>query len=130
MSLIRPLARGAVALAMLTANVSAVFAQPGDMSVATFVTKADALEAKGPLAMFSGDLKTVIGEVKASTAAYRVRLAAERAAGHPSSCVPQPVKLDSDQLRKFLKAIPAPAQPRTTMRTAMANYYIQTYPCK
>ena len=43
-------------LTMLLAVPMAAIAAPGDMSVATFLNKADALKAKGPAALFSSDI--------------------------------------------------------------------------
>lgn len=107
-------------------------ANPGEMSVATFLAKADALRAKGPAALFSGDMKVLKSEGEAAGAAYRARLAAERAAGRPSSCPPPggKARMSSDQLLAHLRAYPAPARGGTTMKTAMADYFIKTYPCR
>ena len=107
-------------------------ANPGEMSVATFLSKADALRAKGPAALFSGDMKVLKNEGEAAGAAYRNRLTAERAAGKPSSCPPAggKARMSSDQLLAHLRAYPAPARGNTTMKTAMADYFIKTYPCR
>ncbi len=107
-------------------------ATPGEMSVATFLAKAEALRAKGPAALFSGDMKVLKTEGEAAGAAYRARLAAERAAGKPSSCPPPggKARISSDQLLTHLRAYPAPARGGTTLKTAMAEYFIKTYPCR
>lgn len=107
-------------------------ANPGEMSVATFLAKADALRAKGPAALFSGDMKVLKSEGEAAGAAYRARLAAERAAGRPSSCPPPggKARMSSDQLLNHLRSYPAPARGGTTMKAAMADYFIKTYPCR
>ncbi len=115
---------GAVAL------TTPALAAPGDMSVALFLTKADALKAKGPMALFSSDMSLLKNEGMAAGAAYKSRLGQERAAGRPSSCPPAGVKVDSDKLISFLRSYPEPARPRTSMKTAIADYFSRTYPCR
>ncbi len=114
------------ALALTTPAIAA----PGDMSVATFLTKADALKAKGPMALFSSDMSLLKNEGMAAGAAYKNRLGQERAAGRPSSCPPAGVKVDSDKLISFLRSYPEPARPRTSMKMAIADYFARTYPCR
>lgn len=102
----------------------------GDMSVAAFLAKADALKAKGAMAMFSSDLKLLKAEGTAAGKAYRARLDRERAAGKPSSCPPKGTKVDSDQLLAHLRTYPAATRPGITLRTAMADMFIKAYPCR
>lgn len=102
----------------------------GDMSVAVFLAKVEALKAKGALALFSSDIGKLKQEGMAAGHAYRTRLIAERAAGKPSSCPPKGGTMNSDQLIAHLRSYPAEARPRTDMRTAMADFFIKTYPCK
>lgn len=108
----------------------ALLAAPGDMSVATFLAKADALKAQGMTAMFSGDVGLLRSEGRAAGERYKARLESERAAGHPSSCPPKGVKVRSDDLLAFLRTYPAAVRPRTSMNQAMADYFIRTYPCR
>ncbi|MBN8500924.1 MAG: hypothetical protein J0M19_07220 [Sphingomonadales bacterium] len=117
------------AAACLTTAAPAL-AAPGDMSVAAFLTKADALKAKGAMAMFSPDLKVLQGEGKAAGDAYRARLKAERAAGRPSSCPPANARISSDELLAHLRTYPAAARPRTSIKQAMADYFSRKYPCR
>ena len=100
------------------------------MSVAAFLAKADGLRAKGPLALFSPDIRALKAEGQAAGEAYRARLTREQAAGTPSSCIPRGTKVGSDQVLTHLRAYPAAARAGTTMRTAMADYFIRTYPCR
>lgn len=125
----------AIAFGMLLASpaiLAPALANPGEMSVATFLAKADALRAKGPAALFSGDMKVLKTEGEAAGAAYRTRLSAERAAGKPSSCPPPggKARMSSDQLLAHLRSYPAPARGSTSMKAAMADYFIKTYPCR
>lgn len=116
----------AIGLALVATPASAV---PGDMSIATFLAKADALRAKGPLALLSSDIKLLKTEGMAAGQAYRAQLVRERAQGKPSSCPPKGTKIGSDQLIDHLRAYPAAARIRTTMRAAMADFFIKTFPC-
>jgi hypothetical protein len=102
----------------------------GEMSVATFLSKADALKAKGIMALGSSDIGLLRAEGQAAGAAYRLRLEGERKVGKPSSCPPKGTKVQSDKLMAFLRTYPEPARPRTTMKTAIADYFIKTYPCR
>ena len=56
-----------VALALTIGLLAApALAAGGDMSVATFLAKADALKAKGPMALFSPDIKVLQQEGQAA----------------------------------------------------------------
>lgn len=105
-------------------------AAPGDMSVATFLAKADALMAKGFLALASSDVGLLKAEGTAAGEAYRARLAAEKAAGRPSSCPPKSTRIGQTQVLNHLRTYPAAARPGITMRTAMADLFIRQYPCR
>ena len=120
----------ALALVLGLALPSALLAAPGDMSVAVFLAKADALRAMGPLALFSSDLELLKAEGKAGGEAYRARLKQERAAGHPSSCPPESAKINSDELLVFLRTYPAATRPRVTIRQGVADYFIKKFPCR
>ena len=117
------------ALAALAAP-SALLAAPGDMSVAAFLGKADALKAKGAMALFSGDIGVLKSEGKAAGAAYRAQLQAERAAGRPSSCPPKGTKMNSDELLTFLRSYPAAVRPQVPMKQAIADFFVRKYPCR
>lgn len=106
------------------------WAAAGEMSVATFLAKADALKAKGIMALGSPDISLLRSEGQAAGAAYKARLETERKAGNPSSCPPKGTRVSSDQLLAFLHGYPDAARGRTTMRTAMADYFMRTYPCR
>lgn len=105
-------------------------AAPGDMNVAAFLAKADALKAKGAMALFSSDFKLLQAEGNAAGDAYRTRLNAERAAGRPSSCPPKGAKVGSDQLLAHLRTYPEAQRPRTSMKQAMADFFTRSYPCR
>lgn len=118
-----------VALAAI-AWPTALLAAPGDMSVAAFLSKADALKAKGAMALFSRDIGVLKAEGKAAGEAYRARLQSERAAGRPSSCPPQGAKVNSDEFLGFLRTYPAAVQPQVPMKQAIGDFFIRKYPCR
>jgi hypothetical protein len=99
------------------------------MSVADFLGKADALKAKGMMAMFSGDISLLKAEVQSAATAYRADVVAGRP---PKSCPPPKgsVKMDSDELMANFRTIPAAQQKTTSVRTAFANYMAKRFPCK
>ena len=117
-----------IALALL-AMPSAAFAARGDMNLAVFITKADTLQAQGPMALFSPDLDVLKAEGKAAGESYRARLIAERKAGRPSSCPPDNAQIVPEELVAFLKRYPANMRSRVTIRQGVADYFIKKYPC-
>lgn len=116
------------ALAVLAGTPA--LAAGGNMSVAAFLAKADALKAKGPMALFSSDIKVLQQEGQDAGMAYKAQLDAERAAGHPSSCPPKGVKVNSDQVLAHLRTYPADQRPRISMRTAIGDMFKKTWPCR
>ena len=121
--------RTSLALAASFLFATPLLAAPGDMNVAAFLAKADALRAKGPMALFSSDYKLLKSEGEAAGADYRARLNAERAAGRPSSCPPKGTKVSSDKLLTFLRTYPEAHRPRTSMKQAIGDFFARNYPC-
>jgi hypothetical protein len=121
--------RSVLTLTLLLTAAPAL-AGPGDMSVAAFLAKVDGLKAKGMMAMFSGDIKVLKAEGMAAGEAYKKRLAAERTQGRPSSCPPKGSTVNSDQLIAHLNTYAPAVRPATSMKTAFADYFIKTYPCR
>lgn len=119
-----------LALIASLALAAPVLAAPGDMTVATFLAKADALKAKGAAALFSSDIKVLRTEGQAAGDAYRTRLTAERAGGKPSSCPPKGTQVNSDKLLGFLRTYTEGVRLRVSMNQAMADYFIRNYPCR
>lgn len=118
---------GVAALGLAAAPAQAA---PGDMSVATFLGKAEALKAKGMAAMFSSDVKLLTSEGKAAAAAYRARLESERKVGRPSSCPPAKASVSSNELLAHLASYPAAARPSVPMNRAMGDFFARKYPCR
>ncbi len=114
--------------AALSAFATPAFAQ--NMPVSTFLEKADALKAKGMMAMFSSDAGVLKTEVQAAALSYRKERKASEAAGRkPEVCPPEKGSLNSDELMTAFRAIPAEARPRTTVKQAWIGYIKRKYPC-
>lgn len=122
----RPILASALLALLLAAPVAA---NTGEMSVAAFLSKADALRAKGLMALGSPDMKLLRAEGQAAGMAYGARLQQERAAGKPSSCPPKGARPSSNEVLGHLRTYPAERRGSINMKTAMADYFIKTYPC-
>ena len=100
------------------------------MSIATYLARADALQARGMKALLSSDIGILRDEVTFSGNAFRARIAEQRAAGKPlSTCPPPKMGMTSRVLLEHLRSYPLAARPRVTMKTAMAEWIVRTYPC-
>lgn len=119
-----------IGLAALLTGVPAM-AAPGDMSVATFLAKADALKAKGIMALASSDVALLTSEGKAGGAAYRQRLKADAAAKRPPhSCPPAKAAVKSDEFLNHLRSYPEALWAKVSIKTATADLMKKRYPCK
>ncbi len=98
------------------------------MSVAEFLGKADALQAKGMMAMFSSDIGALKAEIMSAGNAYR----ADPASKPPRSCPPPKgtVKTSSDELLASFRTVPVQLRTSTSVRVAFANYMVKRFPCK
>lgn len=102
------------------------------MTVAEFLAKANALKAKGFLAIGSSDIKLLRTEVERASDAYRGDLASAKAAGRaPHSCPPPKgkAKIGSNELMAEFEAIPA-AKRSMTVKTAFYAMMKKRFPCK
>lgn len=121
---------GAFACFVLAGLAVPAVAGSGDMNVATFLAKADALKARGMGALGSPDIKILYGEAKAAGKTYRETIAADKKAGRtPHSCPPKTASLNSEQLLAHLRTYPAAVRPKTTITTAMFDAMKKRYPC-
>ena len=108
-----------------------VAASAQSMNAGEFHRRANALKAKGPLAVFSGDIKVLMNEVKASAERSRVqRLATVKSGGTPRYC-PPPGKqqLGSTEFMNRLEAIPAGDRSRIDMTEATTRILSAKWPC-
>ena len=101
------------------------------MPVSTFLAKADKLQKKGALAMFSGDLKLLMGQVKADAAELRAENKAAAAAGRPKAyCTPAAgVKLSNRDVLGAMRAVPPAERARTSTKQALRSYFVRRFPC-
>jgi hypothetical protein len=103
------------------------------MTVAEFLAKAEALKAKGMMAMMSSDLTVVRSEMQAATTAYRADVDAARAKGITTLGCPPPkgqVKLSSDVILADFAATPKAAQKRTTVKAGLYAIMVERFPCR
>ena len=109
--------------------IAATPAVASAMDVATFLSKAEALQKKGAMAVFSSDLKPVMNEVKATGAAMKAeRLADVKAGRRPDYCPPAKASSNSNELLAYLRTIP-PAQRSMSFKAAMTSFMAKKYPC-
>ena len=111
--------------------VLATPASAATMSVATFVTKAEALKKKGPLALFSGDLKLLVNQVKADSAKLRAENQALVAGGKQKAyCTPADFKMDEDEIMRVMTSVPAPSRSATSTKQALKEHLARRFPCR
>ena len=117
------------ALALILMTGSPASAAPGAMSVATFLAKVAALRALGPAAVFSSDVNVLKQEGLAGALAYKAQLEAERKAGQPSSCPPDPPQVTGEEVIAQMNSYPANMRGRILVRQAFADVFRKRYPC-
>ena len=106
-------------------------AKDGDMPLPEFLEKASRLEARGPLALFSSDLKLLEEEVKGGAARYRARLERDAAEGRrPDSCPPRGMEISSDELLAHFRSIPAASRARMSVGDGFAHFIRSRHPCR
>ena len=119
--------RIAAGLLLLAAPLASATAMP----VSTFLAKADKLQSKGPLAMFSGDMKLLQNVIKADSTALRAeRVAAQAAGKRPAYCPPGAVKMGVKDIISAMRAVPPAQRARTDTRDALRAYFARRFPCK
>ena len=100
------------------------------MTVAVFLEKADALERRGAMAMFSSDLRLLKSEVKGAGEALKAERERRRASGQrPLYCAPERVQLNSRDLLAHFRSIPPAQRQRTEVRDALRQLMVRRYPC-
>lgn len=120
---------GFACAALLTgAHVSAA---TGDMTVAAFLGKYEALRKKGLFALGSPDIAALKAEGEAAGMAYSARLKADRAAGRPPhSCTPPGGRLSQNEFLKGIQQYPLAARDQVTLKMAVADLMQKKYPCR
>ena len=101
------------------------------MNAETFHTRAVALQKKGALALFSGDIKRLMNEAKAAGQRSReLRLAAVKAGQAPRYCPPEGKQgMTSAEFMNRLGTIPPAERARIDMTEAMTRILVQKFPC-
>ncbi|MFC3579794.1 hypothetical protein [Sphingomonas hylomeconis] len=119
----------AAALAVPAAATAQVRAP---MSVQTFLSKVEALKAKGMMAMFSPDVKLLKAEMATVAAQLQAEKKAREAAGKPPlACPPKSDgknKMGSEEFLTALRTIP-PAQRGMSMKDGLSRVIVAKYPC-
>jgi hypothetical protein len=118
-----------IALGVLLA--AAPLAPVSAMPVSTFLAKAEVLQRKGPLAMFSGDLRLLMRQIKTDAAALRGANDAAAAAGRPKAyCTPPGgVRMGNKEVMAVMQAVPVPQRATTSTKDALRAYFVRRYPC-
>lgn len=101
------------------------------MGAEVFFQKAQALQRKGMMAMFSGDVKKLMKEAKAAGESARAqRLATLRAKEKPRYCPPAgSQRMGSDEFMQRLGAVPRADRIRINMTEAMIRILAVKFPC-
>ena len=101
------------------------------MPVPQFLAKAEALEKKGAMALFSSDVGVLKKEISESAAQLRAeRLAARKAGRKPAYCPPEKGgALGSTELLAHFRAIPPAERARMRVRDGLRSLMIRKYPC-
>jgi hypothetical protein len=103
-----------------------------EMRVDHFLVKANALKKKGPMALFSSDLKLLMNRVKADFGTIRTeRLAAESAGRPVAFCPPKEgAKITDKDVLGAMEAVPPPRRAATSTRDALKAMLVRRYPCR
>ena len=119
--------RTAFAFAALATSTAA-----SAMPVDQFLGKAEGLRKKGPLALFSGDLKLLTNEIKANSQQLRAENQAAVKAGRPKAyCTPaNGVSLSDKDILAAMQAVPVPQRASTSTRDALRAYLARRFPCR
>jgi hypothetical protein len=116
---------------LLAAAIVASSVAAQAMPVSDFVTKANALEKKGVMALLSSDFRVLKNEGNSATqAAVREERAAVKAGRKPTMCFPKDNKLSlgTSEVLNHMRAVPA-AQRGMSVKDAMAGLLRKKYPC-
>jgi hypothetical protein len=109
--------------------------QGPSISVGDFLAKADALEKKGMVAMFSSDARVIKAVSKADIDAFAAQLVgAFKAHRALPACVPMQgdkfnFTVTSDEVLRYYRAIP-PQRRGISSRQAFAEFMSRKFPCR
>ncbi len=110
----------------------AVAAPASAMSVQMFLAKAEALQKKGPLALFSSDMKLLRKQITGDALKLRKERLAAQAAGRAAAfCPPKGgIKLTDRDIVAAMEAVPAAQRASTHTRIALRTDFSRRYPCR
>ncbi len=119
-------------LVVATAVLIPGAASAQSMVAETFFQKAQALQRKGMMAMFSSDVKKLMKEAKAAGETARAeRLAALKAKLQPRYCPPPGAqRIGSDEFMQRLGALSRADRLRIDMTEAMIRIMASKFPCR
>lgn len=102
------------------------------MPLPVFLGKAEALEKKGPLALFSGDIKVLKEEIQTATLSLRNERLAAKAAGKPQAFCPpaEGGRMGSNELLASFRQIPPAERARMDVREGLKRFLARKYPCR
>lgn len=100
------------------------------MSVQTFLIKADALQRKGPFALFSSDYRLLKHEAENAGDELKAERKALVKAGKPTPfCPPKNGDLGKSELLAAFRSIPAGERSRISVKAAMRAHLARKWPC-
>ena len=117
-------------IAALAAALPATPLLAQSMSVSDFLAKADALQKKGPMALFSSDIAKLKTEVVNSGKQLRAEQETALKAGRqPATCMAKKASITSAELIAHFRAVP-PANRGVPVKAAFADLMRKKYPCR
>jgi hypothetical protein len=122
--------RHLLVVTLLIAGLAAPAWAAPRMNAAVFLAKADSLRRRGPLALFSSDLKIL--QAQAETAGDELKAehdAAKRDGRALAYCTPNRKVLGAQELLDGLHRIPAAELRRMDIKQAMHTVLVHNYPC-
>lgn len=116
-----------IAVAVAAMPLSSLCAMP----VETFLAKADALEKKGAMAVFSKDFRLLMKQVKTDAGELAAANKAAAAAGRPKAyCTPgKGAALNNRDILAAMRAVPPAQRAATSSKEALKAYLARRYPC-
>jgi uncharacterized membrane protein YwzB len=100
------------------------------MTVDQFLAKANALKAKGMMALLSPDIGVLKAEMADAVKALQAEKAARKAAGKPPRvCAPEGTKLTQDEMLGGLAALP-PTQRAGNLKDGVSQVMRNRFPCR
>lgn len=125
-----------MSIKLVVAALAALFlseaAAAQSMNAQSFYLRANALQKKGMLALFSGDLKPLMNEGQAAGLRAKQMREADLAAHRKPRFCPPPgvVKIGNDEFMQRLSAIPASERAHIDMTEATTRILAAKFPCR